>query len=129
LDPPLVLFCLDRSAFLHSAFRRAESFAINILAAGQENISRHFADRHHHAKPKNMWEPKRKKALLPACPLLRGTLGWIVCRPHAFYKGGDHTIIVGEVVDLHKRATTKEPLAYFHGRYRDLAKETFGARK
>ena len=126
LDPPLVLFCLDKSAFLHAAFRRAELFAINILAEGQENISRHFADRRHHAMPKNMWDRPKQD-----CPILRGTLGWALARPYASYKGGDHTILVGEVIDLHKRGGTKEPLVYFRGRYRDLAagKVTSGARK
>ncbi len=129
LDPPLVLFCLDKSAFLHKAFRRADAFALNILSEGQEKISRHFADRHHHAAPRNMWEKPQA-----GCPILRGTLGWVLCRPHAFYKGGDHTIFVGEAIDLHKRAGTASPLVYFHGRYRDLLKEaegkvTSGARK
>jgi flavin reductase (DIM6/NTAB) family NADH-FMN oxidoreductase RutF len=131
LDPPLLLFCLDKSAHLHKPFRNAEYFAINLLAKGQENISRHFADRHHNAAPKNMWDKPRQ-----GCPILRGTLGWALCRRHAFYKGGDHTIFVGEVVALHKRAIAREPLLYFHGRYRDMAeagvpsgKVTSGARK
>jgi len=126
LTPPLLLFCLEKSAFLHKTFRRSDMFAINILAKGQENISRHFASWHHHPKPKNMWDKAQQD-----CPILRGTLGWVLCRTHAFHAGGDHTIIVGEAVDLHKRAGAKEPLAYFHGRYRDLAaaKLTSGARK
>lgn len=124
LEPRLVLFCLDKSAFLHQIFRQADFFAINFLAAGQEDISRHFADRHHHARPKNIWDRPQQD-----CPIIRGTLGWILCKPHARYKGGDHTILVGEVVDLRKRAGSKEPLVYFHGRYRDLAKVTSGARK
>ena len=126
LEPPLVLFCLDKTAFLHKAFRRADVFALNLLAEGQEEISRHFADRHHHAEPKNIWDKPQKD-----CPILRGTLGWLLCRPQAFHKGGDHTIFVGEVIGLHRHAVAKEPLIYFHGRYRDLAtgKVTSGARK
>jgi len=126
LDPALILFCLDKTAFLYKAFRRADAFAINFLAQGQEDLSRHFASRHSHSKPKNMWATPQQD-----CPILRGTLGWVLCHPQAHYKGGDHTIFVGEVVDLHKRAGTKEPLVYFHGRYRDLAegKVTSGARK
>jgi flavin reductase (DIM6/NTAB) family NADH-FMN oxidoreductase RutF len=126
LDPPLLLFCIEKSAFLHKIFRRTDVFAINILAAGQENISRHFASWHHNPKPKNMWDKAQHD-----CPILRGTLGWILCRTQALHAGGDHTIIVGEAIAIHKRAGGKEPLAYFHGRYRDLAapKLTSGARK
>jgi flavin reductase (DIM6/NTAB) family NADH-FMN oxidoreductase RutF len=131
LEPPLLLFCLDKSAQLHDAFCRSKFFAVNMLAEGQENISRHFADRHHHAAPKNMWAKKQKEGPQKDCPILRGTLGWALCRKYALYKGGDHTIFVGEVVGLHKRAGTKEPLLYFHGRYREMAelKVTSGARK
>ena len=126
LEPPLVLFCLDKSAFLHKHFSRTDVFAINLLALHQENISRYFADRHHHAKPKNLWDKPQEN-----CPLIRSTLGWVLCRKHAMYDGGDHTIFVGEVIKLHKRMGAKEPLVYFHGRYRELAaaKVTSGARK
>ncbi len=136
LDPPLVLFCLDKSAHLHKVFRASACFAINILARGQENISRHFADRHHNAAPKNMWAAPKKTAAPQTAPILRGTLGWALCRAHAHYKGGDHTIFVGEVIDLHKNASAVEPLLYFHGCYREMAdpdtpsgKVTSGARK
>jgi flavin reductase (DIM6/NTAB) family NADH-FMN oxidoreductase RutF len=131
LDPPLLLFCLDKGAHLHKAFCHGKFFAVNILAEGQENISRHFADRHHHAAPKNMWDRPKKN-----CPTLRGTLGWALCRRYALHGGGDHTILVGEVIDLHKRVGVKEPLLYFHGRYREMAvvkallgKVTSGSRK
>ena len=125
LAPPLVLFCLDKAASLHPHFCRAEIFAINLLALEQETTSRYFANRHHQAKPKNLWDKPQQD-----CPILRGTLGWILCRRHAVHEGGDHTILVGEVIDLHKRTTAKEPLLYFHGRYRELAaaKVTSGAR-
>jgi flavin reductase (DIM6/NTAB) family NADH-FMN oxidoreductase RutF len=131
LDPPLALFCLDKTAQLYKAFRSADLFAINLLAADQENVSRYFADRHHNAKPKNLWDKAAQN-----CPLLRGTLAWALCRPQAFYKGGDHTIFLGEVIALYKRVGSKEPLLYFHGRYREMAdpgvpsgKVTSGARK
>ncbi len=126
LDPPLVLFCLDKSAAVYPVFKKANTFAINFLSDDQENVSRYFADRHHHARPKNLWDSSRRSS-----PILKGTLGWIECAPHSFYKGGDHTIIVGRVTALRRKAGANEPLVYYHGRYRDLAaaKLTSGARK
>ena len=115
LDPPLVLFCLDKKAQLHPAFKAAKFFAFNFLSEGQEDVSRHFADHHHHPKPKNIWDRPQE-----GCPILRHTLGWIVCEKKAMYKGGDHTIFLGEVIKLHKRSHTDKPLIYFHGRYRAL---------
>jgi flavin reductase (DIM6/NTAB) family NADH-FMN oxidoreductase RutF len=115
LDPPLVLFCLERKAHVYPLFKKASSFAVNILGAGQEDISRYFADFRHHAKPKNLWARAEG-----GCPLLRGTLGWMVCRKVAIHRGGDHDIFVGEVVKLKKRAGDGEPLLYFRGRYRQI---------
>jgi flavin reductase (DIM6/NTAB) family NADH-FMN oxidoreductase RutF len=114
LDPPLVLFCIDKQAHLHKALRKAKAFGMNFLAKGQQDVSRHFADMRHNPAPKNMWDRKNK-----AAPLLRDTMGWALLEPRAFYKGGDHTIFLCEVTDL-KKSAQDEPLIYFGGRYRGL---------
>jgi flavin reductase (DIM6/NTAB) family NADH-FMN oxidoreductase RutF len=115
LEPPLVLFCLVRSAHVYQTFRRAPHFAINILGDGQEFLSRYFADPRHHAVPDNIWDRDRKE-----CPILRHTLGWMVCRRTKIYKAGDHDIIIGETVALHRNSGPLKPLLYFHGRYRKI---------
>src|SRR3954471_1949216 len=43
LDPPMVLWSLARTASSAGVFRDAEHFAINVLAAGDEELSRHFS--------------------------------------------------------------------------------------
>lgn len=115
LDPPLVLFCIDKKAKLYPVLKSAKTFAFNFLSDSQEDVSRYFASHHHHPKPKNIWDKPKGD-----CPILRQTLGWIACKKFAVYKGGDHQIIVGEVTALHKRAGHRDPLLYFHGRYRHL---------
>jgi 3-hydroxy-9,10-secoandrosta-1,3,5(10)-triene-9,17-dione monooxygenase reductase component len=115
LDPPLALFCVDKGAHLYPAFTAARMFAVNFLAEGQEGVSRYFADYHHNPKPKNMWDRPQE-----SCPVLRHTLGWMVCRKARVYKGGDHDIFLVEAVKLHKRSGHRDPLLYFHGRYRGI---------
>jgi flavin reductase (DIM6/NTAB) family NADH-FMN oxidoreductase RutF len=115
LDPPLVLFCLERQAQLYPVFKAAKLFAFNFLAEGQEAVSRHFADRHHNPRPKNLWDKPQQ-----GCPIMSGTLGWVVCRKQAVHRAGDHDIFVGEVLKLHKRSGHRDPLLYFHGRYRKI---------
>lgn len=113
LKPPLILFCLEKDAQLYAALKRAKFFTVNILGAAQEDVSRHFADYRHNPKPKRMWDrPWRGH------PVLRGTLGWMLCRKTNAYKGGDHTIFLGEVVALRQRGGKHDPLLYFHSRYR-----------
>src|SRR5262249_17898799 len=43
LDPPLVLFCLDRRSYSYGHFEKASHFAVNVLAADQQDVSNHFA--------------------------------------------------------------------------------------
>ncbi len=117
LDPPLVLFCLDRSAHLYPAFRRGKFFTVNILSAAQESVSRHFANYRLYPEPKKLWDRPQK-----GCPVLKGTLGWMVCKKTAIYRGGDHDIFLGEAVALHVRKGAQSPLLYVHGRYRKIAK-------
>jgi flavin reductase (DIM6/NTAB) family NADH-FMN oxidoreductase RutF len=115
LEPPLVLFCLDRAAHVYPLFKASGHFAFNFLAEGQEAVSRHFADRHHNAQPKNILDKPQQK-----CPILRHTLGWILCRKAKVIKAGDHDIFIGEVIKAHKRGGSHNPLLYFHGRYRSI---------
>jgi flavin reductase (DIM6/NTAB) family NADH-FMN oxidoreductase RutF len=115
LDPPLVLFCLDKQAQLYPVFKTAKIFAFNFLGEGQEAVSRHFADYHHNPKPKNMWDRPQE-----GCPILKQSLGWILCHKKTIYKGGDHDIFLCEVTKLHKRSGQRDPLLYFHGRYRGI---------
>ncbi len=112
LKPPLILFCLDKKAGIYPLLRKAKHFAVNILAEGQEDVSRHFADPHHHARPKDLWDTPQMD-----CPLLRRTLGWLICKPVKYVPGGDHTIFVAQVMALHKRSAARQPLLYVHGRY------------
>jgi len=117
LDPPLILFCLDKKARLYPAFRRAKLFAVNILSEEQEAISRHFANYRLYPEAGNIWDKPKK-----GCPILRGTLGWMVCRKKATYQGGDHVIYLAEAVDLYRRAGSRNPLLYVHSRYGRVAK-------
>jgi flavin reductase (DIM6/NTAB) family NADH-FMN oxidoreductase RutF len=116
LDPPLVLFCLDKKAHVYPLFKKSGNFAVNILSAEQENVSRYFADYRHNPQPKNLWD--RPQA---GCPILRGTLGWIVCKTIKIYKGGDHDIFLAEAVKM-KKTGEAEPLLYFRSRYRKIGK-------
>jgi flavin reductase (DIM6/NTAB) family NADH-FMN oxidoreductase RutF len=121
LDPPLVLFCLVRTAHVYPLFRQSPYFTVNLLSEGQEYLSRYFADPRHHAVPENIWEKKISSGAPKGSPILRHTLGWMVCKRAAVHKGGDHDIIVGETVALHRRAGTLNPLLYFHSRYRKIS--------
>ena len=111
LEPPLVLVCIDRDAYVHDAFQASGVFVVNILGAEQEDLSRLFASR----------EPDKFRGLgygagLGGAPVLADTLAAIECRLRHAYEGGDHTIFVGEVERTTVRAEGR-PLLYYRGGY------------
>ena len=111
LDPPLVLVCIDRGAYIYEAFAASGVFVVNILAADQEELSRLFASR----------EPNKFEGLgytegLVGAPVLDHALATIECRVRYTYEGGDHTIFVGEVEHAAVREDTA-PLLYYRGGY------------
>jgi flavin reductase (DIM6/NTAB) family NADH-FMN oxidoreductase RutF len=115
LDPPLVLVCIDRTAFVHDFFEASGVFVVNVLAAEQEDLSRLFASR----------EPEKFEGLGYSAggdgvPVLAGALAAIECRLKHVYMGGDHTIFVGEVEHVSVREDG-HPLLYYRGGYASLA--------
>lgn len=109
LDPPLVLWSLRGNSASLPVFKEAKHFAINILSARQEQVSRDFA------KPIDRFAVVEWDEGLEGLPLIRDSLGWVECALHSELPGGDHSLFVGHV--LRARATQKAPLLYWRGAY------------
>lgn len=114
LDPPLVLFSVDRKARSCPQFAAAGNFAINILRADQTGLSRIFS-----SPDLPRWEGVAVTTLATGAPVLIEALASFDCRTVAAHDGGDHVIFVGRVEQLN--AAKGDPLLYFRGAYRELA--------
>ncbi len=113
LEPPLVLICVDRASRVHDVLVQAGIFAVNILTAGQEEVSRCFA-----GQSERRWQDFCDCAthtVATGAPVLDQALGFVDCRVTDVFPGGDHSVIVGRVEALGARAG--EPLLYYRGRY------------
>lgn len=114
LEPPLILVCIERVASMHDMLTETQSFAVSILADDQEELSRRFADDGIAARFDGIaWSDG------VAGPLLDGVHATLDCRSVACHPGGDHTIIVGEVLGG-TTATRGAPLLYYRGGYGQL---------
>jgi flavin reductase (DIM6/NTAB) family NADH-FMN oxidoreductase RutF/DNA-binding MarR family transcriptional regulator len=111
LDPPLVLWCLARTSRTFAAFSECEYFAINILALDQVEVSNRFAFRSEEAFPGDV--PFTRSA--QGTPLLEGVCAQFQCRRYEVFDGGDHIVIVGEVIDF--SASERPGLVYSGGAY------------
>jgi flavin reductase (DIM6/NTAB) family NADH-FMN oxidoreductase RutF len=114
LDPPLILFSLNRRAYSLRAFLSTQAFAVNILRAGQEDISDRFA-----RALDDKWSDIEHETWDSGCPILTDALASFECKIRHTYHGGDHVIFVGEVTRL-RHDPDGQPLLFYGGKYRDV---------
>ena len=112
IDPPLVLFCLDRNVVSFPAFHSNRHFAVNILGADQQEMSRRFA----RSGPEK-WDGVAFETWNTGSPILGGCIANLECDIDSIYEGGDHVIIVGKVVRMAQADDDRGPLTYYCGRY------------
>jgi flavin reductase (DIM6/NTAB) family NADH-FMN oxidoreductase RutF len=91
----------------------AETFAVHLLASDQSELSGRFAGPMDQRFVDLDYETGRD-----GVPLLRGALARLVCRRESIAPGGDHTILVGRVVEV--ESTEGDPLVYFSRAYRRI---------
>lgn len=111
LDPPLVLFSLDRRAYSLPAFHQAGHFAINVLRDDQRHLSQIFA-----TALIDKWDNVSYELWNTGCPILTDALASFECKTQHIYDGGDHLIFVGRVDKL-RYNSEGPPLLYFRGAY------------
>ena len=114
LAPPMVLFRLAQTSKSRAAFLSATHAAVHILGDDLEVLSSRFA-----------WSgaPKFDGLTVPLddhrCPYLPGCLVRLSCEIAHRYPGGDHDIIVMQVLDI-QRDSQRPPLLFHEGKYREL---------
>ncbi len=113
LHPPLVLICIEKTVKTHDAIAAAKKFGVSILSSEQEGISARFASR---TEDKFSGIELRRGPL--GVPLIAGALTTLECSLYDQHSGGDHSIFVGEVVDVQTRQGA--PLLYFRSGYREM---------
>ncbi len=116
LDPPLILVCLKNENKLPSMIAEAEGFAVSILSREQEEASNYFARANRPATTgfteiEGRWTPSGQ-------PVIEGALATIVCELQDSLPQGDHTIVVGRVIQA--ETSEGEPLLYYRRKYRGV---------
>src|SRR4051794_10909891 len=115
LDPPLVLFCVGKSAHMAAVIREVPGFSVNILAQHQQDLSTYFAGGWKQPAP-----PPFTFTPWDGGPRLDGCTAAIGCAVDQIHEGGDHWIVVGRVLSLYRNEQTPPPLVFCTGRYTAL---------
>ncbi|MBX6372144.1 MAG: flavin reductase family protein, partial [Acidothermus sp.] len=122
LDPLLVLICVEKTARFHRAVRLAGAWALSILPEGAEPLARWFAAK---GRPTGAQfaDVGHHPSSVTGMPVLDDAVAMLGCRTWAWYDGGDHDIVVGEVVEARLIRPDARPLVHFAGGYHRLADE------
>lgn len=112
LDPPLVLVCIGDDATIAGAVAAAGQFAVSVLAEDQEAVAQRFAD-----SDADRFAGTGVARGVTGIALLTGAIAHLECAIVARHRGGDHTIVVGEVLAA-TAVDDGRPLVYQRGEYR-----------
>ena len=107
LDPALVLVSIAAGARARTGLDNAP-FAVNILAAHQQDLALHFAGR----PSESLRVPWDQDAHVPR---LRESAAWLECLPWRTVEAGDHVLFLGEVVEFGR--STAAPLIFHAGAF------------
>ena len=118
LDPPLVLVCVKAFSEGGDLIRENGVFAVNILAAEQEPLSRYFASKDR-PRGRDAFGDIAHRTAASGSPVLDGAVGYLDCALNASHEAGDHVIFIGEVLAL-DFSHEVPPLLFHAGGYRFL---------
>jgi len=113
LDPLLMLFCPAKRSHLAQLLSDVRQFTLNFLREEQEALSSYFA-----GGWKQTPAPPFRFVPSSAGPRLEGSLASVGCALERIVDGGDHWIVTGRVVALHRGIEPHRPLVFFAGKYR-----------
>ncbi len=111
MDPALILWSIDKGAYSLAAFDHSQHFAVNVLGRDQIATSNQFASR-----GEDKFKGIEYSQGLGGSPLLKEYAAQFECKTWAMYDGGDHLILVGQVMD-YRYNDAVSPLVFARGSY------------
>ena len=111
LNPPLLLISLDRKASAFAEYMAASHVVVNVLSAGQKDLSTRFATPGNRQMTDIAFETWDT-----GCPVLPDSISVFECTVHERSDAGDHVNFLLHVDRMVCNAEG-DPLVYFRGKY------------
>jgi flavin reductase (DIM6/NTAB) family NADH-FMN oxidoreductase RutF len=118
LDPTLILWSIDHRVSTLDVFRNADKFAVHTLASDQSDICSLFASKGTDRFANCNWKLSEN-----GLPIIAGAYGVLQCKSFKNIEAGDHTILIGEVIDIQNE--DKEPLLYHKRKFGKIPNEFY----
>ena len=107
--PPMIVVAVENRSKAVGMIRDAHHFALSVLRAGQRDVAEKLG-RASTGAPNKLKGIKTKPAPTSGVPVLADGLGWVECRVVATLPSGDHTLVLGEVLEAAVEHSDAEPL-------------------
>ena len=105
LDPLMVLWSIDHRVSTIKDFVEGGKFAVHILAGDQQELCKTFASKNIDRFSHCTWQLSDNQL-----PIIEGAFAVLECKTFKTVEAGDHTILIGEVINIQK--DDKEPMLY-----------------
>jgi flavin reductase (DIM6/NTAB) family NADH-FMN oxidoreductase RutF len=126
INPLLISWCIDEGSSSLEAFEKANGFIVHILNGEQAELCKTFASKNADKFSNCDWEYSKS-----GLPIISDTLAVLECNTYKQVEAGDHTMLIGEVTDIH-RTSDKDPMLYHRRKFgfipSDFYKEGLGSK-
>ena len=110
LNPPLILFALDKNASSLNEFKKSNYLSVNILSKKQKNISDNFA------KKNAKWKNIEYDLSNFETPYIKNCIANLECKKIKILKQGDHIMFICKIISADFKDNI-QPLLYFNSKY------------
>ena len=112
LDPPLILWCLDKDSDLYEEITNLDNYIINFLSEEQKDIASSLAQKNDHILNPDQF------TLIDHGLIIKDSIGWMACTKNTIIDSGDHSILTANVYD--SQIIDGYPLVFWGSNYRSL---------
>ncbi|WP_227937702.1 flavin reductase family protein [Alkalihalobacillus deserti] len=116
LDPLLVLWSIDHKVSSLDIFKNAGKFAVHVLAGDQQDLCKLFASKDMDRFSNCEWNSSEY-----GLPVVSGAFAVLQCKTFKQVEAGDHTILIGEVLDI--QLDDKEAMLYHNRKFGPIPAE------
>ncbi len=120
LEPPLVLISVREDSRMDELLTRAGTWAVSLLGEEHRTLASRFAMKGRLSDRLLFADTPHQPGELTGAPLVNGALATVECATEQRIAAGDHTLLLGRVLQARVPAPAGQPLLYFRGGYRHL---------
>jgi flavin reductase (DIM6/NTAB) family NADH-FMN oxidoreductase RutF len=118
LDPLMILWSIDHKVSTIKSFVEGSKFAVHILAGDQQELCKIFASKNVDRFSQCNWDFSENQL-----PIIDGAFAVLECKTFKTVEAGDHTILIGELINIQK--DDKEPMLYHRRHFGSIPSEFY----